>query len=62
MPICKSHLKNTQTLSLPDASIVTANGTSNEIVWVVDEGVQRSDSLATGNFSNVPGRFTPTTP
>ncbi len=47
--------QNTQTLSLPDASIVTANGTSNEIVWVVDEGVQRSDSLATGNFSNGAG-------
>jgi autotransporter-associated beta strand protein len=44
--------QNTQTLSLPGASIITANGTSNPIVWVVDAGVQRSDSLTTGNFSN----------
>jgi autotransporter-associated beta strand protein len=44
--------QNTQTLSLPGASIITANGTSNPIVWVVDAGVQRSDSLSTGNFNN----------
>ncbi len=44
--------QNTQTLSLPGASIVTANGNLEPIVWVVDAGVQRSDSLATGNFNN----------
>jgi hypothetical protein len=44
--------QNTQTLSLPGASIVTANDTSNPIVWVVDAGVQRTGSLATGSFSN----------
>jgi hypothetical protein len=44
--------QNTETMSLPGASIITANGNSNPIVWVVDAGVQRSDSLSTGNFSN----------
>jgi autotransporter-associated beta strand protein len=42
--------QNTQTLSLPGASIVTANGNANPIVWVVDAGVQRLDGLT--NFNN----------
>jgi autotransporter-associated beta strand protein len=44
--------QNTETMSLPGASIITANGTSTPIVWVVDAGVQRLDSLSTGNFNN----------
>src|SRR6185437_11891220 len=44
--------QNTQTMSTPGAGLVTANGTRNEIAWVVDIGVQRDGSLSTGNFSN----------
>ena len=42
--------QNTAVMSNPGAGIITANGTSNEIDWIVDAGVQRTDSL--GNFSN----------
>jgi hypothetical protein len=41
---------NTAVMSNPGASMITGDGTSNEILWIVDAGVQRGDSLA--NFSN----------
>jgi hypothetical protein len=36
---------NTAVMSNPASNMVTANGTSNEIDWIVDAGVQRTDSL-----------------
>jgi hypothetical protein len=37
--------QNSQVMSLPGASLITGNGTSNEVEWIVDAGVQRTDSL-----------------
>jgi hypothetical protein len=42
--------QNTQVMSLSGASIITGNGTSNEIDWIVDAGVQRTDGLT--SFAN----------
>jgi uncharacterized repeat protein (TIGR01451 family) len=44
--------RNTQTMSTPGASLITANGTAEPIVWVVDIGVQRTANLSTGNYFN----------
>jgi hypothetical protein len=41
---------NNAVMSLPGANMITGDGTANEIEWIVDAGVQRTDSL--GNFSN----------
>ena len=37
--------QNSQVMSLPGSGLVTANGTSDEIDWIVDAGVQRTDPL-----------------
>ena len=37
-------------MSNPGSNLITGNGTANEIDWVVDAGVQRTDSLT--SFSN----------
>jgi hypothetical protein len=37
--------QNTAVMSLPGAGLTTGNGTTNEIYWVVDAGVQRTDPL-----------------
>lgn len=42
--------QNTAVMSNPGANMITGNGTANEIDWIVDAGVQRTDGLA--NFSN----------
>jgi hypothetical protein len=42
--------QNNQVMSNPGSNLITGNGTSNEIDWVVDAGVQRTDSLT--SFSN----------
>jgi hypothetical protein len=42
--------QNTAVMSNPGSNLITGNGTSNEIDWVVDAGVQRTDSLT--SFSN----------
>src|SRR5208282_5131755 len=42
--------QNTAVMSNPGSSLITGNGTANEIDWVVDAGVQRTDSLT--SFSN----------
>ena len=42
--------QNTQVMSLPGANIITANGTSAPIDWIVDAGVQRTDGETT--FAN----------
>jgi hypothetical protein len=36
---------NTAVMSNPASNMITGNGTSNEIDWIVDAGVQRTDSL-----------------
>ena len=41
---------NTSVMSNPGSSMVTGNGTANEILWVVDAGVQRTDPLT--SFAN----------
>jgi hypothetical protein len=41
---------NNAVMSLPGANMITGDRTANEIEWIVDAGVQRTDSL--GNFSN----------
>ncbi len=41
---------NTAVMSNPGSNLITGNGTANEIDWVVDAGVQRTDSLT--SFSN----------
>jgi hypothetical protein len=42
--------QNTAVMSNPGANLITGNGTANEIDWIVDAGVQRTDSLT--SFSN----------
>jgi hypothetical protein len=42
--------QNTAVMSNPGAGLITGNGTANEIDWIVDAGVQRTDSLT--SFSN----------
>jgi hypothetical protein len=42
--------QNTTVMSNPGSNLITGNGTANEIDWVVDAGVQRTDSLT--GFSN----------
>jgi hypothetical protein len=42
--------QNSQVMSNPGSNLITGNGTSNEIDWIVDAGVQRTDSLT--SFSN----------
>jgi hypothetical protein len=42
--------ENSQVMSNPGSNLITGNGTSSEIDWVVDAGVQRTDSLT--SFSN----------
>src|SRR5205823_6065243 len=42
--------QNTAVMSNPGASLITGNGTANEIDWIVDAGVQRTDGLT--SFSN----------
>src|SRR5215471_9474257 len=42
--------QNTQVMSLSGANIITADGTSNPIDWIVDAGVQRTDGLT--SFAN----------
>jgi uncharacterized repeat protein (TIGR01451 family) len=42
--------QNTQVMSLPGANIITADGTSHPIDWVLDAGVQRTDGLT--SFAN----------
>jgi hypothetical protein len=42
--------QNTQVMSLSGANIITGNGTANEIDWIVDAGVQRTDGLT--SFAN----------
>ena len=42
--------QNTAVMSNPGSNLITGNGTANEIDWVVDAGVQRTDSLT--GFSN----------
>jgi hypothetical protein len=37
--------QNAQVMSLPGSSLITGNGTANEIDWIVDSGVQRTDPL-----------------
>jgi hypothetical protein len=37
--------QNTAVMSNPGSNLITGNGTANEIDWVVDAGVQRTDSL-----------------
>jgi hypothetical protein len=37
--------QNTAVMSNPGSNLITGNGTSNEIDWIVDAGVQRTDSL-----------------
>lgn len=41
---------DTAVMSNPGAGMITADGTGNEVYWILDAGVQRTDSLA--NFSN----------
>jgi hypothetical protein len=42
--------QNTAVMSNPGANIITGNGTSNLIDWIVDSGVKRTDGLT--NFNN----------
>jgi hypothetical protein len=46
--------ENTAPMTLPGAPVITSNGTSNPIAWVIDAGVKRTDSLA------APGAIHPT--
>ncbi|MDB5320798.1 MAG: hypothetical protein JWN40_2429 [Phycisphaerales bacterium] len=41
--------QNTQVMSLPGASQITGDGTTNQIDWVVDAGVQRTQALSYSN-------------
>jgi hypothetical protein len=41
--------QNSQVMSLPGAGLITGDGTANEIDWVVDAGVQRTDNLTNFN-------------
>jgi hypothetical protein len=45
--------QNTAVMSNPGANLITGNGTSNEIDWIVDEGKQRTDN-ATSYSSGAP--------
>jgi hypothetical protein len=42
--------QNNAVMSNPGANLITGNGTANEIDWIVDAGVQRTNSLT--SFSN----------
>jgi hypothetical protein len=46
--------ENNQVMSNPGSNLITGNGTSNEIDWVVDEGVQRTDALNNGFTNGAP--------
>ena len=39
--------QNTAVMSNPGSNLITGNGTSNEIDWIVDEGQQRTDGTTT---------------
>ena len=38
--------QNTAAMTLPGSPVITSNGTTNPIAWVIDAGVQPNDSLA----------------